>query len=271
MIRPNSRRNLDIAIERLSDGSEDAVRARRLLANAIVGQFLPDGAVKGGSALKLRYGTTATRFSKDLDAARASNIESYTSALEDNLRVGWNGFTGRLVKGKQAKPKEVPQIYVMQPFEVKLSYNGKSWTTVPLEVGHNEIGDADDPDMIVPAEVNRMLESLGFPELKPIPIMKLSHQVAQKLHGLTGKGSTRVHDLVDLQIIMHGSSIDLSETRAICERLFAYRKQQAWPSRVEVLPEWETGYAAAAEGMPVPKLEDAVCWANAFIERIASA
>ena len=39
--------------------------------------------------------------------------------------------------------------------------------TVPLEVGCNEIGDADGPDMIAPIEVNGMLESLGFPELKP--------------------------------------------------------------------------------------------------------
>ena len=28
----------------------------------------------------------------------------------------------------------------MQPYDVKLSYLGKSWVTVPLEVGHNEIG-----------------------------------------------------------------------------------------------------------------------------------
>ena len=117
--------------------------------------------------MKLRYGMAATRFSKDLDAARASDIESCTSALEDNLRTGWNGFTGRLVRRDQAKPKGVSQIYVMQPFEVKLSYNGKSWMTVPLEVGCNEIGDADGSDMIAPIEVNGMLESLGFPELKP--------------------------------------------------------------------------------------------------------
>ena len=43
---PNSRRNLDIAIERLAKDSEEAVRIRRTMANAIVGQLLPDGAVK---------------------------------------------------------------------------------------------------------------------------------------------------------------------------------------------------------------------------------
>lgn len=113
------------------------------MANAIVGQLLPDGAVKGGSSLKLRFGDGATRFSRDLDTARASDIENYVAKLEDALLTGWNGFTGKLVPGKPAKPKGVPTRYVMQPFEVKLSYNGKSWITVPLEVGHNEIGDAE--------------------------------------------------------------------------------------------------------------------------------
>ena len=31
-----------------------------------------------------------------------------------------------------------------QPSTGKLSYNGKSWLTVVLEVGHDEIGDADE-------------------------------------------------------------------------------------------------------------------------------
>lgn len=39
---PNSRRNLDIAIERLAKDGGEAVRIRRTMANAIVGQLLPD-------------------------------------------------------------------------------------------------------------------------------------------------------------------------------------------------------------------------------------
>lgn len=40
--------------------------------------------------------------------------------------------------------------HAMQPYEVKLSYLGKPWVTVWLEVGHGEIRDADEPDMVVP-------------------------------------------------------------------------------------------------------------------------
>lgn len=162
MNKPNSRRNLDIAIERIADNADEAVRLRRLMANALVGQMLPEGAVKGGSALKLRFGNNATRFSKDLDAARIADIDDYANRLDESLQAGWHGFTGKLVWKERASPKEVPAPYVMQPFDIKLSYNDKSWMTVPLEVGHNEIGDADEPDMIVPEEVSKVFESLGL-------------------------------------------------------------------------------------------------------------
>lgn len=42
----------------------------------MVAQMLPDGAVKGGSALKLRLGDEGTRFSEDLDTARASDMRA---------------------------------------------------------------------------------------------------------------------------------------------------------------------------------------------------
>ena len=181
--RPNSRRNLDIAIDRLcaSTGDEPG-RVKRLLATAIVGQMLPDGAAKGGNALKIRFGKDATRFSRDLDTARASSLDDYIARLEDALAIGWSGFTGIVVPREPASPKGVPPAYVMRPFEIKIAYNGKSWMTLPLEVGHNEIGDADNPDMVSSPEAAAMMRALGFPEPGPVPCMRLEHQIAQKLH-----------------------------------------------------------------------------------------
>lgn len=46
--RPNSRRNLDIALERLV-GKDHLIAKRAVIANAIVAQMIPDGSVKGGS------------------------------------------------------------------------------------------------------------------------------------------------------------------------------------------------------------------------------
>lgn len=62
----------------------------------VVEQMLPDGAVKGGSALKLRFGDAGTRFSEDLDIARASGIDEYIGVLNAALEEGWQGFIGTI-------------------------------------------------------------------------------------------------------------------------------------------------------------------------------
>lgn len=77
--RPNSRRNLDIAIERMAEGRGDPLRVRATLAAAIVAQMLPGGVVKRGSALKLRFGDAQTRFTRDLDAAREGDLDSFVA------------------------------------------------------------------------------------------------------------------------------------------------------------------------------------------------
>ncbi|MCL2438850.1 MAG: nucleotidyl transferase AbiEii/AbiGii toxin family protein [Coriobacteriia bacterium] len=120
---PNSRRNLDIAIQRKF--GKNYLEIRTLMANTIVAQMLPNGAVKGGSAIKLRFGDVGTRFSDDLDTVQGKNLEAFIEALESELHKGWNGFVGRIVARPPAKPEGIHPRYVMQPFEVKLSYNGK--------------------------------------------------------------------------------------------------------------------------------------------------
>ena len=160
----------------------------------------------------------------------------------------------------------------MQPFEVKLSYEGKSWMTLPLEVGHNEVGDADDPDMVAPTEAAAFMAALGFPEPGPVPCMRLEHQIAQKLHAVSCVGSERAHDLIDLQIIAANAEIDLRATRDVCERLFAYRRKQPWPPVVVEGDGWDELYAAQSRGLGVlPSAAEAVEWANALVSRIARA
>ena len=270
--RPNSRRNLDIAIDRLcmSSGDEPG-RVKRLLASVIVGQMLPDGAAKGGNSLKIRFGKDATRFSRDLDTARVSSLDDYISSLEDSLATGWCGFSGSIIPREPAAPKGIPTAYVMRPFEVKLAYNGKSWMTLPLEVGHNEIGDADDPDMITSLEAATIMKELGFPEPGPIPCMTLEHQIAQKLHAVSSPGSERAHDLIDLQIAVSNGEIDYAKTRAVCTRLFAYRAEQEWPPEISKGEGWDSLYASQADGLDVlSTVDDAVTWANNLVARIDS-
>lgn len=99
--------------------------------------------------------------------------------------------------------------------------------------------------------------------------MSLPHQVAQKLHALTGEGE-RLRDLVDLQLIVANASLDLYATRHVCERLFAYRKRQAWPPTVKKHLAWDEFYVELSRGLPVENdIDSAVSWANGLIAAIA--
>ena len=65
--------------------------------------------------------------------------------------------------------------------------------------------------------------------------------------------------------------IDLAQTRETCERLFAYRGQQAWPPAIEAGSNWASLYAESAEGLDVTQnLAEAVEWVNGFVNEIAN-
>lgn len=270
--RPNNRRNLDMALLKLAGSEAEAVKMRTTMANVIVAQMLPPGAVKGGSSLKMRFGEAQTRFTTDFDTARNLKLEEFIGCYADNLAQGWNGFTGRIVRKNPASPEGIPAPYVMQPFEIKLDYTGRPWCTVRLEVGHDEIGDAEEPDFVLDESIVELFRELRFPEPAPVALMPLSHQIAQKLHGASEEGSQRAHDLIDLQIIVAHGAIDWAQTRDICVRLFAYRREQPWPPTISSGPNWKVLYEAQAAGLEVLQdVDDAIRWANELVARIDEA
>ena len=269
---PNSRVNLDKAIERLFGNYERGTEIRSIMANTIVGQLLPEGVVKGGTSLKLRYGDQCTRMTTDFDLACKGAVSSFVNELAGRLSEGWGDFTGTIVRRTPATPRDIPAEYVMKPFGVKLLYKGQSWCTVDLELGFNEIGDADEADYCISDEVVEIFSRLGLPLPKPIPLMKLEYQIAQKLHGATEPGSRRAHDLIDLQLILAKTTIDFAKTNAICQRLFASRRMQPWPSFVTIGPDWQSIYEE--ESPPSGILADvdaAISWTNNLIRRISGA
>ena len=147
--RPMTRVNLDKAITRLANNDPRlSIDIRMSMANAIVGQFIPEGVVKGGISLKFRYGRNHARYTMDLDTAWKTDLDTFLNKFKQNLSIGWEGFTGELLIRPQAAPTAIPFDYVMQPCDVKLSYMGRSWSTIRLEIGHNEIGDADEAEMM---------------------------------------------------------------------------------------------------------------------------
>lgn len=268
---PNSVRSLEQRIRNLEGSEELAIRRRVGMALVVVGQTLPEGAIKGGSAMALRYGR-GTRFTQDLDAARVQPLAWFRSDFEDSLTVGWAGFTGRLIEKAVPRPTGVPTAYVMQPFDVKLDYRGRPWCTVKFELGHNEIGDAEEPEYQLADGLAQLFTEVGLEAPKPVPVMRVDHQVAQKLHAVSEPGSERVRDLVDLQLLEQGEDLDLGQVRATCERLFEYRRQHAWPPVIEGGAGWVTLYQAATENVDVvDDVDAALDWVNGFVERIVSA
>jgi len=133
------------------------------------------------------------------------------------------------------------------------------------------VGDADSMDWVDLADAAVLFARVGLPAPGRAPLMPLDHQVARKLHALTGPGN-RARDLVDLQLVAANAELDLVAKRRVRERLFAYRKAQTWPPEVVLRDGWEGLYAEQASGLPVlQNLADAVEWANGFIRLIAVA
>lgn len=269
MKKPNSRRNLDIAIERIIGDRDLAIQTRRHMANIILAQMLPECVIKGGSSIKIRLGEASSRYSLDLDTARSIELEKFIDLLEENLHQGWDDFTGHVVGKRPAKPKNVPSAYVMQPFEIKLQYMGRPWLTIPLEIGHNEIGDANEADFVEATDLYDIFSQLQLQKPGPVRLMKLEYQIAQKLHGVTEEDSMRAHDLIDLQLIVNASKVDYIKTKEICKRLFNYRGMQQWPPVVKKNKDWDNLYQDQSKRLDVlDSVDDAIVWCNDLIKTI---
>lgn len=268
---PTNVRSLEQRLRNLEGDDGLALRRRTAMALVVVSQMLPEGAVKGGSSMALRYGLL-TRFTRDLDAARIQPLDRFRSDFEESLVAGWAGFSGRLVEKAAPSPLAVPAAYVMQPFEVELDYRGKSWCTVIFELGHNELGDADEPEYRLAVGLVQLFTEVGLEAPQPVPVMRADHQVAQKLHAVSSVGSERARDLVDLQLLDSGEDLDFGQLAATCIQLFNYRRQQRWPPVIASGDQWDTLYVEAAEGLDVlPTVKEAVAWTNEFVRRIAAA
>ena len=274
---PRNEHELELRLVRmLGNDNRRMLVMRTMMANAIAGQFLPKGAIlKGGGSLRFRFGSSFTRNTIDFDTTRRGDLDAFLTEFKKSLEAGWNGFSGQLIILPQASPKGVPFDYVMQPIDLKLLYKGQAWCTVNLEISHDEANATDEYDMIpAPKDVLDAFRSLGFPSPKPIALITLEHQIAQKLHGASGlsEHNQRAHDLIDLQVIIQNEDIDLKKVRSICRHLFAQRKMQPWPTLITVKDRWAEIYNAQKLDLKVlEKVEDAVIWANVLIAKIDAA
>ena len=159
-------------------------------------------------------------------------------------------------------------------FTAKLSYQGKPFTSIPIEVSPVEAGNADHHDRVT----SEALALVGLPNSSPVPCTTLPGQVAQKIHACTDpvrepRRNDRAHDLVDLQLlealIVNES---LGEVRRASIAVFAKRERHAWPPTVVAHSHWSPIYAGALEGLEdlglAASVEEAALRVQAFIDRV---
>jgi hypothetical protein len=251
-------------------------RIQRAVANTVVGQQLPPGVVKGGTAIKLRVGEAGSRFTPDLDVSPRAGmaLDQYIADFQDRLFAGWGGFTGTVEALDPPHPEGVPDEYVMRPYRIALAYKGRHWLSVTFEVGHDEVGSTSSYETRIADDLVMIFDRLALDVPGPVPVMALDHQMAQKLHACTSRNprtdtNERAHDLVDLQILADDKVIDLAAVGATARRLFAARRSQPWPPTVVAFERWPDLYENAAEGLGVlAGVDEAVAWANDLIAHI---
>lgn len=268
---PNSLRALEKRISNDADGSPiTTAKNTKTLSMIVLAQMMPPGAIKGGTAMKIRLGDRG-RFSLDIDVARAQATAEFERTLAENLETGWADFSGTVSRKRgAANPDGIPVEYIMIPYRVKLFYKGSHWRTVDLEVGHDELGDTEDFELRMDPAIIDLFNRLGLPSPDQVPLLAVKHQVAQKIHGASNEIHHRPHDLVDLQLLIKHVAVNLPEVREVCVQLFPFRKRQSWPPVVTMAgDDLNTLYTEASDGMNVlPNLPEAVTWANSLIDQI---
>jgi hypothetical protein len=224
--------------------------------------------LKGGAAMELRLGLRA-RATKDFDTAYREAIEGMLERLDAALRHGFGNFTAT-----RTEPEPIPETGA-QRLDIKLSYRGRSWGTVQLEVAAAE-GEAGREIDRVPG---KPLDSLGLTGPADVPCVSIRYQIAQKLHACTDvptddRENDRFRDLIDLLLLEDLVEDDeWSAVREACEEIFTLRAKHLWPPTVVVFDFWLDPYRALAAELsfPMAEVQEAADAVQSMIERIAMA
>ncbi|MDN5859457.1 MAG: nucleotidyl transferase AbiEii/AbiGii toxin family protein [Pseudonocardia sp.] len=212
------------------------------------------------------------RTSKDLDAVRRAGIDFVHDRLVDAGERGWAGFTARFTS---PSPFILPgEFDDPHRFVAKLSYQGKSFASVPVEISSIEAGNSKQHDLLS----SEALALVGLPRTDAVPCMTVPWQVAQKLHACTDqpeppRRNDRAHDLVDLQLMETLLPDDnLVDARAACSAVFEVRAKHAWPPIIVPQGHWEPIYRNAVDGLAhlgiAPSVGAAAARVQAFVRRI---
>ncbi len=245
-------------------------RAHHIIAITVIGQCLPDTIIRGGTAMALRGGVSGSRFSTDLDVLRdPSSVATLDDSLQTWLTAGWCGFNGTATRVEAGSPLRIPPSYRLAKYEVGLDYRGQRYARTIVEFGYPELDCDQRYERRMASDIEELFTRVGLEQPAALPVMSSNDQVAQKLHGCTDLKAPRVHDLVDIQLLVHEDDFALDLTAEYSVRLFSYRGLQVWPPIISVTPGWAVGYAEQADGLSVIKdVDTAVAWGNDLIAQL---
>jgi hypothetical protein len=221
--------------------------------------------LKGGLALELRLRLRA-RATGDYDAAFRARAEEVIDRLDDALAVPWNSFN--LTRDA---PETIPNTRAVR-VRLRLSYKGRSWGSVQLEMAPVE--------GMMGQELDRVETISLHPLQVPLPetanCISLRYQVAQKLHACTevfdeGRENDRFRDIMDM-LLVEGLLYDvgLAHVREACVDIFTVRDKHAWPPIVTVYDSWRVPFAALARenGFTPEDIDEAAAAVTALIAAI---
>ena len=282
--KPFSPKVLDAwLLERAGGDGDQRNRLRRgvsyMVVAAVLGELRDDDGtplfiLKGGVAMQLRFGSRA-RLSQDYDAAFRRKIEELEAVLADAPNHPLGDFVVRPI----GKPEPLGPTGAFRQ-TLKLTYGGKAWGEVRLEVSRPE-GQSGHIDTLEMLEPDPDPTVFGLESMNPIPCMSISYQIAQKIHACTEvkdlgpdkEPNERFHDLLDLQLLEELVDNEWTSVRDACIETFSLRGKQAWPPRVTIYPSWPAGYAriATENSFPVSDVEEAARRVHGLIDQIDDA
>jgi hypothetical protein len=243
--------------DRLKDAQNETVGLSRLrkrvaferLLARLTAQAAGEWVLKGGFALELRL-DELSRSTKDMDVDWSLGEEDATERLLDaaDLDVG-DMFEFRL---QRADPDE------------ELDGGGQRWRATALLDGREferiliDVTFAAEP--IFEPDTVMSFGLLAFAGLDQIEVKTLAieQHLAEKVHAYTrtyagDRPSSRVKDLVDIDVIAATTRIDSDRLRAALDALFAERATHPVPSELPPPPQnWTATWGKLAANLPVP-------------------
>ena len=250
-----------------------------MIVSAILDQVRDEGGdpvflLKGGVAMELRLGLSA-RATKDYDAAFRERSGDMLERLDEALATGFGDF------GVTRTEIEEIQETGAKRTDLKLSYKGRSWQTVRLELAPSE-GEAGQEIDRVPAIP---MDPVGIEGPREVPCVGVRYQIAQKLHACTtepgpGRQNDRSRDLIDLLLLRDLLSEEADEdrkelrkVRAACQEIFDLRDQQPWPPTITVYANWRDTYPREATelGLSLSDIDQAAQQVQRSVEEAEAA